>query len=97
MNEITLSTIESKIYFIRGIKVMLDSDLAELYGVPTKALNQAVKRNSNRFPEDFMFKPNNQELVDLRSQIVTVAPLNNWNLKQFKPKVGPERKKIGLK
>ena len=48
--------IEKKILLIRGEKVMLDSDLAELYGVPTKALNQAVKRNKERFPDDFMFQ-----------------------------------------
>ena len=46
----------NKIYLIRGQKVMLDKDLAELYGVETKVLNQAIKRNANRFPEDFMFQ-----------------------------------------
>jgi hypothetical protein len=56
MSEVSLSKIESMIYVIRGHKVMLDSDLAELYEVETKALNQAVKRNSDRFPEDFMFQ-----------------------------------------
>lgn len=58
--------IESKIYLIRGQKVMLDRDLAELYGVATKVLNQAVKRNGKRFPDDFMFKlatPEKNELV----------------------------------
>ncbi len=90
MNELNVSTIETKIYFIRGIKVMLDSDLAELYGVPTKALNQAVKRNSNRFPEDFMFKPNNEELVELRSQIVTANQVTYWNVNQFKPNLFSE-------
>jgi hypothetical protein len=49
--------IASRIYLIRGEKVMLDSDLAELYGVPTKILNQAVRRTRDRFPEDFMFRP----------------------------------------
>ncbi|MBR3522488.1 MAG: ORF6N domain-containing protein [Prevotella sp.] len=61
---------------IRGQQVMLDFDLAFLYGVETKALNQAVKRNINRFPEDFMFKLTKSELEILRSQIVT-SNLNN--------------------
>lgn len=52
---VVATSIESKILLIRGQKVMLDSDLAELYGVEIRALNQAVKRNSERFPEDFMF------------------------------------------
>ncbi|MBI4679853.1 MAG: ORF6N domain-containing protein [Nitrospirae bacterium] len=63
--------IEGKIYMIRGHKVMLDSDLAEMYEVPTKVLIQAVKRNIVRFPSDFMFQLNNQEVIALRSQIVT--------------------------
>ena len=64
--------IESKIFFIRGKKVMLDRDLAGLYEVETKVLNQAVKRNRERFPTDFMFQLNKQESVHfLRSQFVT--------------------------
>ena len=64
--------IASKIYFIRSQKVMLDSDLAELYGVETKVLNQAVKRNIDRFPEDFMFQLTTEEIERLnRSQFVT--------------------------
>ncbi len=51
-----ISTIERKIYLIRGQKVMLDKDLAELYGVPTKRLNEQVRRKRRRFPEDFMFQ-----------------------------------------
>ena len=66
--------IESLIRVIRGQQVMLDSDLAMLYGVETKALNQAVKRNINRFPEDFMFQLTKEEASRSRSQIVT---LNN--------------------
>lgn len=66
--------IESKIYFIRNKKVMLDMDLASLYGVQTKVLNQAVKRNSERFPEDFMFRLTKEEWDNLRSQIVTANP-----------------------
>ena len=64
--------IMNKIYYLRGQKVMLDRDLAELYGVQTKALNQAVKRNSDRFPEDFMFTLTEQEADSLRSQFVTL-------------------------
>jgi len=66
-----LALIKSKIYEIRGVKVMLDFDLAEIYGVETKVLNQSVKRNIDRFPSDFMFQLNNQEFVNLMSQIVT--------------------------
>lgn len=69
MNE--LQVIKSKIYEIRGQKVMLDRDLAELYGVETRVLNQAVKRNAERFPEDFMFQLTIHEWNDLKSQIVT--------------------------
>ena len=64
-------SVEDKIYIIRGEKVMLDSDLAFLYGVETKALNQAVKRNAERFPGDFMFQLSKEEDDFLRSQIVT--------------------------
>lgn len=66
-----LTTIQSKIYEIRGQRVMLDRDLAELYQVTTSALNQAVKRNNKRFPPDFMFQLTNQEFANLKSQIVT--------------------------
>lgn len=61
----------NKIYEIRGCKVMLDSDLAELYGVETKVLNQSIRRNIERFPEDFMFQLTESEWESLRSQIVT--------------------------
>ena len=76
-------SIKSMIRVIRGQQVMLDFDLAFLYGVETKALNQAVKRNTNRFPEDFMFKLTKSELEILRSQIVTSNPIErqqntNW-------------------
>lgn len=60
-----------KIYYIRGEKVIFDRDLAVLYGVETKALNQAVKRNIKRFPGDFMFKLNQEEMLNWKSQIVT--------------------------
>lgn len=64
--------IENKIYLVRGHKVMLDSDLAALYEVETRALIQAVKRNISRFPSDFMFQLNFQDVAALRSQIVTL-------------------------
>jgi len=63
--------IERRIYLIREQKVILDSDLADLYEVPTKALNQALKRNLDRFPADFAFQLNQQEWTSLRSQAVT--------------------------
>jgi len=66
-----LETIQTNIYNIRGTKVMLDSDLASLYEVETKVLNQAVKRNIARFPSDFMFQLSKLELEKLRSQNVT--------------------------
>ena len=68
------ATIENRIYIIRGEKVMVDRDLANLYGVPTKILNQAVKRNLERFPKDFMFQLNEEETQNWRSQFVT----SNW-------------------
>jgi len=60
--------IEDRIFLIRGHKVMLDRDLAKLYGVRTKVLNQAVKRNASRFPDDFMLQLNREEMKDWRSQ-----------------------------
>jgi len=61
----------NKIFLVRDQKIMLDSDLAELYGVETKVLKQTVRRNMNRFPEDFMFEMDKEELECLRSQFVT--------------------------
>ncbi|MCF6185730.1 MAG: ORF6N domain-containing protein [Bacteroidales bacterium] len=63
--------IKDKIYFIRGQKVMIDRDLAELYGVETKQLKRAVRRNINRFPEDFMFQMSKEELENWRYQFGT--------------------------
>jgi len=68
----TLDTIARRIYEIRGQRIMLDADLAEMYGVAAKVLNQAVKRNAERFPEDFMFRLTSEEADSLRSQIVTL-------------------------
>jgi len=63
--------IEQRIFLLRGQKVMFSHDLAQLYEVETRALNQAVKRNSDRFPADFMFQLNDEEFRSLKSQIVT--------------------------
>jgi hypothetical protein len=68
-----LQLIQSKIYEIRGQRVMLDRDLAEMYGVETRVLNQAVKRNINRFPDDFMFQLTEIEWKNMSSQIVTTS------------------------
>ena len=69
-NELVSLQIENKIIVIRGVQVMLDRDLAELYGVETKVLNQAVKRNIERFPNNFMFQLTQEEFQFLISQIV---------------------------
>lgn len=71
----------SKIYMIRGHKVMLDEDLAKLYGVETRRLNEQVKRNIERFPEDFMFVLNEQEFADLMSQSAT----SSWGGRRKQP------------
>lgn len=69
---VTSGFVERRIHIIRGMKVMIDSDLAELYQVPTKRLNEQIRRNINRFPEDFMFRISAQEYKDLnRSQFAT--------------------------
>ncbi|MBU1076734.1 MAG: ORF6N domain-containing protein [Spirochaetes bacterium] len=86
MNEneiIPVENIARKIYFIRKKKVMLDSDLAELYGVQTKVLNQAIKRNLDRFPDDFMFRLTEEEYKNLRSQIVTSRQGRGQHRKYF--------------
>ena len=70
-NEISTLQIEKKIFVIRGVQVMIDRDIAELYGVETKVLNQAVKRNITRFPEEFMFQLTREEIDFLKSQIAT--------------------------
>ncbi len=71
----------SKIYFIRGQKVMLDKDLAELYGVETRRLNEQVKRNISRFPGDFMFQLSNDEYQNLKSQIA----ISSWGGRRKPP------------
>ena len=77
------------IYEIRGQKVMLDSDLAALYGVEPKVMNQAVKRNTGRFPSDFMFQLTNDEWKSLRSQFVTSN--NNRGGRRYAPYVFTEQ------
>ena len=68
---VTVERIERMIYLFRGQKVMLDSDLAEIYSVTTKRLNEQVRRNADRFPSDFAFQLTRQEVINLRSQIAT--------------------------
>ena len=81
-----IKSIQNRIYEVRGERVMLDFDLAALYEVPTKALNQAVKRNPKRFPPDFMFRLTLTEWQDMRSQYVT-ASQRKWE----------DRERIGFK
>ena len=69
--QIAAELIERRIHVVRGLRVMLDEDLAALYGVATRVLNQAVQRNAERFPEDFAFQLTPQEVANLKSQIVT--------------------------
>jgi hypothetical protein len=76
-----ITTLQSKIHTIRDYKVLLDFDLATLYEVETKVLNQAVKRNIKRFPEDFMFRLTVDEWESMRSQFVT-AYQNKRNITQ---------------
>ena len=78
--------IEQTILVIRGHRVMLDTDLAKLYGVATKVLNQAVKRNRTRFPMDFMFQLTAEEATSLRSHIVTLKPSRGQHRK-YRPYV----------
>lgn len=84
---IPIDIIASKICIIRSVKVMLDRDLAELYGVETKVLKQAVRRNINRFPADFMFELTKDEFKNLRSQIVT----SSWGGARYLPMVFTEQ------
>lgn len=71
---VSVDSIEDKIYLIRGKKVMLDRDLAFLYGVEARVLNQSVRRNKKRFPEDFMFQLSKEEFLNLKSQFV----ISSW-------------------
>lgn len=87
---VTLEQVERRIYVIRDQKVMLDSDLAELYGVETKNLNRAVKRNITRFPDDFRFQLNAVELENLRFQIGTSSS-RNYGGRRYMPYVFTEQ------
>lgn len=79
MEKTSEELIEQKIYLIRGQKMMLDKDLAELYGVSTKRLNEQVRRNAERFPKDFMYPLTKQEVTNLKSQFATSSlyPISN--------------------
>ncbi|MFN0103800.1 MAG: ORF6N domain-containing protein [Bryobacteraceae bacterium] len=79
---VPIEIVERQIYIIRGQKMMLDSDLARLYQVSTKRLNEAVKRNLSRFPEDFMFRLSPDELNSWRSQIATSNPSAKMGLRR---------------
>jgi hypothetical protein len=89
MNDlVNAGLVERRIYIFRGEKVMLDSDLAELYGVPTKYLNQQVLRNARRFPTDFMFQLDRAELADLRLQNATSS--SDWGGRRYMPRAFTE-------
>jgi len=80
--------ISRRIHIIRGHRVMLDADLAKLYGVSTKRLNEAIRRNAARFPEDFMFQMNEEEADNLRSQFATSK---SWGGRRYLPYVFTEQ------
>ncbi len=85
--------IESRIVIMRGQKVMLDADLAELYGVPTKRFNEQVRRNIERFPPDFMFQLTDQEVASLRSQFATSSSATGergWGGRRYTPRAFTE-------
>lgn len=86
-----LAEIETRIHTIRGSSVLLDSNLAQLYGVSTKALLQSVRRNIERFPEDFVFVLSDQELGILRSQFVTSKPLDGRGGRRSRPSAFTEQ------
>lgn len=87
--------VEKRVLLIRGQRVMLDSDLADLYNVPTKRFNEAVKRNLDRFPEDFMFQVTSGEWELLRSQIATSSTLHGG--RRYLPLVFTENGTLGRK
>lgn len=86
--------IRNLIYTVRGTQVMLDSDLARLYGVETKALNRAAKRNEGRFPEDFRFQLKRDEAENLRCQIGTLPRSGQW-FKRWKNVFAPRLYRTG--
>ena len=79
---VPIERIENRILLLRGLKVLLDADLASLYGVQTRVLNQAVKRNAERFPADFMFRLSARELEAWRSQVVMSNPTARMGLRR---------------
>ncbi len=85
--EVPIDVIIGQIFFIRGEKVILDKDLAKLYGVKIGVLNQAVKRKYKRFPSDFMFRLNKEEVVNLKSQFV----ITSWGGSRQNPYVFTEQ------
>jgi len=87
---IPIESIANRIYLIRGHKVMLDSDLAELYDVPTRRLNEQVKRNLSRFPEDFMLQLTREEYENLRSQFATSSDDTGHGGRRYSPLVFTE-------
>lgn len=87
MENLPQKIIQSRIYEIRNLKVMLDSDLAKLYEVETKRINEAVKNNPDKFPEDFYFELTNTEFANLRSKISTA----NFSKTRTLPKVFTEQ------
>jgi len=91
---IPVERIEQMIFNIRGQRVMLDADLAALYGVPTKRLNEQVRRNKNRFPSEFMFVLTRQEHINLRSQIATSR--SSWGGPRYAPMAFTEHGAIML-
>jgi len=84
---VSAEIVATKILFVRGKKVILDRDLAEMYGVKTKELNQAVQRNLERFPDDFMYQLTREEVANLKSQIVT----SSWGGTRKPPRVFTEQ------
>jgi hypothetical protein len=84
-DELVVAKVQQRIVSIRGERVILDEDLAELYGVASKALNQAVKRNTERFPSDFMFQLTEVEAERLRSQIVTLENPGRGKHRKYLP------------
>jgi hypothetical protein len=82
VNDLELAKIERRIYSMRGVRVILDADLAVLYGVSTKRLNEQFRRNRKRFPDDFAFQLTAEETAGLRSQIAT-ATKGQLNWSQF--------------
>lgn len=86
-----IADIKSKIYCIRGVDVMLDSDIAELYGVETKRINEAVKNNPDKFPNDLIFELTNDEWESLRSKFSTLSVGSRGQHRKYAPKVFTEQ------